>query len=160
MTRLPRPTRLAPIAVALVTAFALAAPIDEMAELHAASIARSPVGAWVKFKDASGKEVRSTLLEKRETPEGWMIRNRLDPGGETSSLVGSANELSRRGQDAASVAAESLEVAGKKLACRVFTLGNGQRHWISPEVPLGGFVKIVTADGTPVLTVIDWGTAP
>lgn len=147
------------LALAFATpSFAQDANLKQLADIQAASIAKSSVGTWVKIRDANGKEVRITLVKKEQAGAGWNVTSSFEPGGQVQSVVGSVDQLAKLPDKVTSVKDEPLSIAGKQYSCKVITYASGQKAWYSADIPLGGSAKVVGAKGEAFFTLLDVGS--
>lgn len=143
------------------------AAVKEMARIQAESVAKHPVGAWIKAKDGKGQALSITVTEKTQGKDGWTVTTSLvstpvggKPGApvKATTVQGSAAGLAKAGGAAPqTMVDETLTIAGKALACKVFTTKNGQKLWLSSEVPGGGAVKVLGPKGQVQMTVESYG---
>lgn len=141
-------------------ALAQDAHLKALADVQSQSMAKSAVGAWVKIRDGNGKDVKITLVKKEQGAHGWNVTSTFEPGGQIQSVVGSVEQLAKLPDKVTAVKDETLAIAGKQMACKVFTYASGQKAWYSPDVPLGGSAKVVGAKGEPFFTLLEIGATP
>jgi len=125
------------------------------------------VGEWVKMRNVVyGQETISTLRVVAVTDDEVHIKSEVVHGD--TVMRGNVVKHKRRkdmplrgkGRGDTSVTKETIEIAGKSLACHVITFksrrGTVSKRWICADIPVNGLVKR-ERDGKVVSEILEWG---
>ncbi len=151
-----RDLRLA-VALAMIACFSGAARAEEPDPL-----ADAKVGEWTLYR-MTGSLAMKQLVTKVENKkvtvltETWRTGKLLGSNDVVVDLeVKAAGDAPAAPGPKAKVEEGTVEVKGKKLACKITSFA-GDKTYVSLEVPVRGLVK-VEGTGAVMLLLVDWGT--
>ena len=126
-------------------------------------LARAKVGQWVEYKMPNEMGMKQSItkvdgkkvtIKTETTMNGSVVSSseavvdlEAKPAGEAAAPAAPAPKVE--------VAEETLEVAGKKLKCRVTSVGEA-KTWMSEDVPVNGLVKTRTGEMV-AMELVGWG---
>lgn len=131
------------------------------AAINCQSVADHPEGSWVKIRNDKGEDLTITVTKKELVNGVWNTVTTISSAKGSVEIKSACDAPSDKGgAELASVQNDTLEIAGKRITCKLFTHANGQKTWLSTEVPAGGYVKIVGPNKEAFFTLLAYGATP